>query len=174
MFNSNVYLSCEDKPTDLPKKATLPSVQTDTMSIAEEDFNMAARLVYFIAFESRLYKSPLSGDPSQATPRWVGTAASDSTLRPVSALRQCPLDPPGQARQWVCSGVWWTTSRGQRRRIRGQEATWRGWPANTPEGQIILTRTSSAHGFRIKCILCQLWLMWEILLPSYWPGNTLN
>ena len=55
MFNSNVYLSCEDKPTDLPKKATLPSVQTDTMSIAEEDFNMAARLVYFIAFESRLY-----------------------------------------------------------------------------------------------------------------------
>ena len=34
---------CEEKPTDLPKKATLPSVQTDTMSIAEEDYNTAAR-----------------------------------------------------------------------------------------------------------------------------------
>ena len=34
---------CEEKPTDLPKKATLPSIQTDTMSIAEEDFNPGAR-----------------------------------------------------------------------------------------------------------------------------------
>ena len=36
---------CEDHPTDLPKKATLPSVQTDTMSISEEDFNQGARSV---------------------------------------------------------------------------------------------------------------------------------
>ena len=43
-----MYSRCEDKPTDLPKKATLPSVQTDTMSIAEEDFNMAARLFLIV------------------------------------------------------------------------------------------------------------------------------
>ena len=46
-----IYSRCEDKPTDLPKKATLPSVQTDTMSIAEEDFNTAARLLYLIIFK---------------------------------------------------------------------------------------------------------------------------
>ena len=125
---------CEDKPTDLPKKATLPSVQTDTMSIAEEDFNTAARFLdwscwYFL-------KCQLSGDPSPATPRWAGTAASDLTRRPASALPPCP---PGQGRPWVCSGVWWPTSRGQRRRTRGQEATWSGSPASTPGGDTVIT-----------------------------------
>ena len=57
-FNLKIYLRCEDKPTDLPKKATLPSVQTDTMSIAEEDFNMAARL-FLILLEILLQKYSL-------------------------------------------------------------------------------------------------------------------
>ena len=36
------FFRCEEKPTDLPKKATLPSVQTDTMSYTEE-YNNAVR-----------------------------------------------------------------------------------------------------------------------------------
>ena len=29
---------CESKPTDLPKKATLPSIREDTLSLNDEDF----------------------------------------------------------------------------------------------------------------------------------------
>ena len=40
------HFRCEEKPVDLPKKATLPSIQTDTMSISDEDFNTGARYLF--------------------------------------------------------------------------------------------------------------------------------
>ena len=53
---------CEDKPTDLPKKATLPSIQTDTMSIAEEEFNADPRF-HCIALYCIVFRISSTGCP---------------------------------------------------------------------------------------------------------------
>ena len=62
---------CEEKPTDLPKKATLPSVQTDTMSYTEE-YNTAARyhhlkimLLIFDYYQRIHHKFPQSQQEQQ-------------------------------------------------------------------------------------------------------------
>ena len=95
---------------------------------------------------------------SQATPKWAGTAASGLTRRPAWAgqwVRPCQAAQGRERRPEVCSGVWWAaSSRGRRPRTRpavtlGQRAPWKGWPANTPGGDIMTTtHLSELHSSR--------------------------
>ena len=60
-INLVALFRCEEKPTDLPKKATLPSVQTDTMSYTEE-YNTAVRYFHHHHHPSPFTMTPLIFD----------------------------------------------------------------------------------------------------------------